>query len=123
MAKKIFVLDTNVLISDPKAIFNFDEHDIVVPIVVIEATLSSRWYFETQRLMSKPPLECAMTLILDAPESASISSILPARKSALCSITALQSWPLKYILQPDCSNALGILPQYLSHLSSLLLIP
>ena len=25
MAKKIFVLDTNVLISDPKAIFNFDE--------------------------------------------------------------------------------------------------
>ena len=36
MAKKIFVLDTNVLISDPKAIFNFDEHDIVVPIVVIE---------------------------------------------------------------------------------------
>ena len=36
MSKKIFVLDTNVLISDPKAIFNFDEHDIVVPIVVIE---------------------------------------------------------------------------------------
>lgn len=36
MTKKIFVLDTNVILSDPKAIFNFDEHDIVVPIVVIE---------------------------------------------------------------------------------------
>ena len=36
MNKKIFVLDTNVLISDPKAIFHFDEHDIVIPIVVIE---------------------------------------------------------------------------------------
>jgi PhoH-like ATPase len=34
--KKIFVLDTNVIISDPKAIFNFDEHDIVVPLVVVE---------------------------------------------------------------------------------------
>jgi PhoH-like ATPase len=34
--KKIFVLDTNVIISDPKAIFNFDEHDIVIPIVVVE---------------------------------------------------------------------------------------
>jgi len=34
--KKIFVLDTNVIISDPKAIFNFDEHDIVIPIIVIE---------------------------------------------------------------------------------------
>lgn len=36
MTKKIFILDTNVIISDPKAIFNFDEHDIVIPIVVIE---------------------------------------------------------------------------------------
>lgn len=36
MEKKIFILDTNVIISDPKAIFNFDEHDIVIPIVVIE---------------------------------------------------------------------------------------
>lgn len=36
MAKKIFVLDTNVILSDPKAIFNFDEHDIVIPIVVVE---------------------------------------------------------------------------------------
>ncbi|HRZ80124.1 MAG TPA: PIN domain-containing protein, partial [bacterium] len=36
MVKKIFVLDTNVIISDPKAIFNFDEHDIIIPIVVVE---------------------------------------------------------------------------------------
>ncbi|MGI6394049.1 MAG: PhoH family protein [bacterium] len=36
MTRKIFVLDTNVILSDPKAIFNFAEHDIVVPMVVIE---------------------------------------------------------------------------------------
>ncbi len=36
MEKKIFVLDTNVIISDPKAIFNFDEHEIVIPLVVVE---------------------------------------------------------------------------------------
>lgn len=34
--KKIFVLDTNVLLHDPKAIFHFQEHDVVLPIVVIE---------------------------------------------------------------------------------------
>src|SRR3990172_10424418 len=34
--KKIFVLDTNVLMHDPAAIFRFHEHDIVVPIVVLE---------------------------------------------------------------------------------------
>lgn len=35
-SKKIFVLDTNVLLHDPQALFHFQEHDIVIPIVVIE---------------------------------------------------------------------------------------
>jgi len=34
--RKIFVLDTNVLLHDYKSIHNFDEHDIVVPITVLE---------------------------------------------------------------------------------------
>jgi PhoH-like ATPase len=35
-SKKVFVLDTNVLLHDPKALFHFQEHDVVIPIVVIE---------------------------------------------------------------------------------------
>lgn len=34
--KKIFVLDTNVLIHDPNSILSFDEHDVVIPFVVLE---------------------------------------------------------------------------------------
>jgi PhoH-like ATPase len=34
--KKTFVLDTNVLLHDPTSIFNFDEHDLVIPIIVLE---------------------------------------------------------------------------------------
>ncbi len=34
--RKIFVLDTNVLIHDPTAILRFDEHDVYLPIVVLE---------------------------------------------------------------------------------------
>ena len=34
--KKTFVLDTNVLLHDPHAIYKFDEHDVVIPITVIE---------------------------------------------------------------------------------------
>lgn len=34
--KKIFVLDTNVLLHDYKCIYNFEENDIVIPIVVLE---------------------------------------------------------------------------------------
>ena len=34
--RKIFVLDTNVLIHDPMALLRFQEHDIYLPIVVLE---------------------------------------------------------------------------------------
>lgn len=33
---KLFVLDTNILMHDPSAIFHFDEHDIYLPMVVLE---------------------------------------------------------------------------------------
>ena len=33
---KVFVLDTNVLMDDPAAIFRFAEHDIYIPMVVLE---------------------------------------------------------------------------------------
>lgn len=33
---KLFVLDTNILMHDPTAIYNFDEHDVYIPMVVLE---------------------------------------------------------------------------------------
>lgn len=36
MTEKIFVLDTNVLIHSPQALFSFEENRVVVPIVVLE---------------------------------------------------------------------------------------
>ena len=34
--KKIFILDTNVLLNDPRSIFKFADNDVVIPIAVIE---------------------------------------------------------------------------------------
>ncbi|GAC1478338.1 MAG: PhoH family protein [Candidatus Dormibacteria bacterium] len=34
--KKIYVLDTNVLLHDPNAIFSFEDNEIVIPLIVIE---------------------------------------------------------------------------------------
>lgn len=34
--KKIFILDTNILLNGPRSIFQFEEHDVVIPISVIE---------------------------------------------------------------------------------------
>lgn len=36
MTKKLYVLDTNVLIHDPECIFKFEDNDVVIPFVVIE---------------------------------------------------------------------------------------
>jgi PhoH-like ATPase len=36
LRKPLFVLDTNVLMHDPTAIFRFEEHDIFLPMVVLE---------------------------------------------------------------------------------------
>ena len=34
--KKVYVLDTNVLLHDPQALFRFEENDLVLPMTVIE---------------------------------------------------------------------------------------
>ena len=34
--RRLFILDTNVLMHDPTALFRFDEHDIYLPMVVLE---------------------------------------------------------------------------------------
>jgi PhoH-like ATPase len=34
--RKNYVLDTNVLLHDPQAIFKFEDNDVIIPIYVIE---------------------------------------------------------------------------------------
>lgn len=36
MAKKTFILDTNILLSDPNALFSFEDNNIVLPLIVCE---------------------------------------------------------------------------------------
>ena len=36
VATKLFVLDTNVLMHDPTSLFRFEEHDVFLPMVVLE---------------------------------------------------------------------------------------
>jgi PhoH-like ATPase len=40
--KRLFVLDTNVLMHDPTAIFRFQEHDIYLPMIVLEELDSAK---------------------------------------------------------------------------------
>ncbi|MEY5145504.1 MAG: hypothetical protein RL745_873 [Actinomycetota bacterium] len=45
-AVRTYVLDTSVLLSDPQALFRFDEHNIVLPVVVITELESKRHHPE-----------------------------------------------------------------------------
>lgn len=54
-AERTYVIDTSVLLSDPKAIFRFAEHDVVLPVIVITELESKRndpeiGYFARQAL-------------------------------------------------------------------------
>jgi len=44
--KKIYVLDTNVLLQDPMAIFSFQDNEIVIPAVVLEEIDSKKRYMD-----------------------------------------------------------------------------
>src|ERR1051325_11691474 len=35
-APKLFVLDTNVLMHDPTSLFRFEEHDVYIPMAILE---------------------------------------------------------------------------------------
>ncbi len=38
--RKLFVLDTNILLHEPFAIFSFQEHDVVIPMTVLVKKLN-----------------------------------------------------------------------------------
>jgi PhoH-like ATPase len=73
---RLFILDTNVLMHDPMALFNFDEHDIFIPMTVLEeldagkkgVSEVARNVRETNRLMDK---------IIDGADFESIRKGLP----------------------------------------------
>src|SRR5690606_40990826 len=45
-ARRTFVVDTSVLLSDPRAIGRFAEHDVVLPVVVITELEAKRHHAE-----------------------------------------------------------------------------
>ncbi len=86
-SKRFFVLDTNVLMHDPSSIFRFQEHDIFVPMIVLEeldnnkrgtseasrnARLASRFIEELMSDGAKHEIEKGLKL--PAPESGNTTS-------------------------------------------------
>ncbi|HLK71972.1 MAG TPA: PhoH family protein [Steroidobacteraceae bacterium] len=77
MPRRLFVLDTNVLMHDPTAIFRFEEHDVYLPMVVLEeldankkglseasrnARQVSRFLDDMMRAVNKEQIDAGLTI-------------------------------------------------------------
>nr|WP_284288075.1 PIN domain-containing protein [Angustibacter aerolatus] len=69
---RTFVLDTSVLLSDPRAMLRFAEHEVVLPVVVVTELEGKRHHPEPRLL--RPPGAAAARRPAGAPR--------PARRAA-----------------------------------------
>lgn len=70
--KRTFVLDTNVLIHDPNAIFSFEEHNVVIPMPVVEELDHIKSGNEMKNLSARQASRSLTKLIKDNGYSKSI---------------------------------------------------
>lgn len=82
--KKVFILDTNVLLNNPLSIFKFEDNDVVIPISVIEEidtfkkdqSETGRNAREVSRILdrfrSQGTLSSGVKIVVDRPDSGSL---------------------------------------------------
>ena len=76
---KLFVMDTNVLMHDPMSLFRFEEHDIYLPMIVLEELDSNK---KGVTEVARNARQASRTLdALAAVKGAEITQGLPDRKS------------------------------------------
>ena len=78
---RIFVLDTNVLVHDPSAIFRFHEHDVFIPMVVLEELDAAKKGVSEQARNVREASRILDGLIGDADQSA-IRAGIPIPRAA-----------------------------------------
>ena len=66
--KKIFVLDTNIPLQDPNCLYGFKEHDICIPITVLEELDKFKKGNETKNLNARAFLR-ALVKVVETPKS------------------------------------------------------
>ncbi len=74
-ARKTYVLDTSVLLSDPRRSVRFDEHEVVVPVVVV-TELEGKAHPSRTRVFRARRCGCSMSCA-----SAMVDSMSPRRSA------------------------------------------
>ncbi len=88
--KRTFVLDTNVLIHDPNAIFSFDEHDVVIPITVVEELDRLKSGNESRNVWAR---EASRNLTKLIKEGGSLTSISLGKRKGNLTFFVFEKYP------------------------------
>lgn len=112
LKSKVFVLDTNVLIHDPNSVINFDEHQVAIPITVLEELDKLKSSKHTVASDCRQAIRRIDELIGDAPPDIverGVPIIRPDTKQAKGSISILMSDPDAKVtpLNPTLPNDLN----------------
>ncbi len=98
--KKVFILDTNILLNNPSSIFKFDDNDVIIPISVIEEVDTFKKDMSENgrnarelsrildRLRAKGALSSGIKLFDDREDSGSLFVYLGNNREALPTILA-----------------------------------
>ncbi|MDQ3205998.1 MAG: PhoH family protein [Pseudomonadota bacterium] len=89
-SKRIYVLDTNVLMHDPTALFKFQEHDVFLPMQVIEE-LDNGKKGTTEASRNARQVSRFLNELIQAEGTASISSGIPLRRPQGLQLRGVQS--------------------------------
>jgi len=81
--KRLFVLDTNVLMHDPTALFRFNEHDIFLPMVVLEELDNGKKGLSEVSRNVRQVSRTLDALMLEAGDTEAILHGIPLPRSAL----------------------------------------
>jgi PhoH-like ATPase len=112
LKSKIYVLDTNVLIHDPNSVINFDEHQVAIPITVLEELDKLKSSKHTVSADCRQAIRRIDELIGDAPPDQverGVPILRPDSKQPKGSIAILMTDPDKKItpLNPALPNDLN----------------
>jgi PhoH-like ATPase len=110
--KRTFVLDTNVLIHDPNAIYSFDEHDVVIPITVVEELDRLKSGNESRNVSARQASRNLTRLIKEGGDKSPTSISLGEKKGNLIffvfekypEVSAEEKNSFRNIFMEDCAD-------------------
>ncbi|HEX5630027.1 MAG TPA: PIN domain-containing protein, partial [Acidimicrobiia bacterium] len=99
--RRTYVLDTCVLLADPTALFRFDEHDVVLPLVVVEELDRKKTLMDEVGANARRAIRLLEEQGASRPGGLSRPAVLPSGGTLRIEVNGIHSARLPEILDPQ----------------------